>query len=57
MKRNKRVGFAILCGWLLFLSTAKADCNAYATRTLDVEATIGANFGGTSPLPLPAEIL
>lgn len=46
----------LLCALLLPL-VAKAECkNAYGTHPLEVEATIGANFGGTSPLPLPAEI-
>ncbi len=46
----------LLCALLLPL-VAKAECkNAYGTHPLEVEATIGANFGGASPLPLPAEI-
>lgn len=55
MKRYKSIGCILLFGWSVFTTSAKAD-NAYATHTVEVEATVGANFGGTSPLPLPAEI-
>lgn len=55
MKNRYRI-LILLCGCLWSWVASAEVTGAYGARSLDVEASIGANFGGTSPLPLPAEI-